>query len=263
MRISSRTLFMTITFCAVASCIIRSEFEFYKLRNELRSLSVDLFADDDNNFISFLLPSKGSYSARVGSLSPTVVTKLTEVSRITSLSIRRGATSSETELSLIASFKHLRELDLAGSQITNNDLKIVSKLRNLERLDLSNTQVGDEGLLHLRDLRLKRLCLNETRVTNEGIATISRYSHLEELEIMSSSITYIGLLQLENSRVSLSLRRVLVFQDYHNDAGQSELRSRLPFCRVDAFMEQRLPFSLWTERPSSFDAGDDPFVDRQ
>lgn len=253
---------MTITIFAIASWIIRQEFKFYKLKNELRTLSVDLFADDDDNFLSLLLPSKRSYSARIGSFSPTVASKLTEVGRITSLSVRQSATFSEKGLTLIASFKNLRELDLSGSQITNDDLKqIVSKFRNLERLDLSNTLVGDEGLQHLGDLRLKRLRVNETPVTNEGIAIISTFPQLEELDIMTSSITYIGLLQLEDSRASLSLRRVLVFRDYHNDAGQSELQSRLPRCRVDSFMEQQLPFSLLTERPSSFDMGDDPFAD--
>ncbi len=261
MRISTKSLFITITIFAIASWIIRQEFEFYKLKSELRSLSVNLFAVEDGGFISSLLPSKGSYSVRVGSLSPTVATKLTAVGRITSLSVRPSVTLSEAGLNLIASFKNLRELDLQGSQITDNDLQIVSKLRNLEGLNLSNTSVGDEGLRYLSDHRLKVLCLNETCVTNAGIATISRYSHLEELEIMTSNITYIGLLQLENSRASLTLRRVLVFKDYHNDAGQSELQSRLPHCRVDTFLEQLLPFSLLTERPSSFGTGDDPFAD--
>lgn len=62
------------------------------------------------------------------------------------------------------------DLDLNGSNITDDDLVVLQALTNLRHLDLSHTEVTDAGLLHLQTLStLRWLVLSGSRVTDEGV----------------------------------------------------------------------------------------------
>jgi len=65
------------------------------------------------------------------------------------------------------------DLDLNGSNITDDDLVALKSLTNLRKLDLSHTAVSNDGLLHLQSLpKLRRLELSGSRVTDEGVDRI-------------------------------------------------------------------------------------------
>lgn len=71
--------------------------------------------------------------------------------------------------------KQLRDLILAGTDVTDAGLRDLEKLEPLERLDLSDTGVSDAGLLHLICLRnLKELNLRGTHVTDQGVQRLER-----------------------------------------------------------------------------------------
>ena len=73
----------------------------------------------------------------------------------------------------IASLKTLRELDLAGTNVTDADLRLLTGLTRLEALDLMGTGIADAGLEAVTELRaLKTVSLARTRVTANGLADL-------------------------------------------------------------------------------------------
>ncbi|WP_095416445.1 leucine-rich repeat domain-containing protein [Thermogutta terrifontis] len=72
---------------------------------------------------------------------------------------------------LISSRKHLRELGLPNTKVTDKVAAWISELQCLEVLDLSNTAITDKALKELRGLtHLRVLNLAGTAVTDNGIA---------------------------------------------------------------------------------------------
>jgi hypothetical protein len=84
---------------------------------------------------------------------------------------RRRAT--DNDLALLIHFDRLRELSLAGADVTDAGLAHLTELKSLRQLNLRGTRITDIGLAHLEGLRnLERLDLRETRVTASGIAAL-------------------------------------------------------------------------------------------
>jgi MFS family permease len=66
-------------------------------------------------------------------------------------------------------FRDLTELDLSGSQVTDEVVAIVSQFPKLKSLDLSNTAITDQGI----ELIVSTLQLDHISVANTGISTQS------------------------------------------------------------------------------------------
>ncbi len=79
----------------------------------------------------------------------------------------------------------MRDLDLAGTQITDRGLEHLKDLVELERLTLDNTRITDRGLEHLKRLtKVVSVRLISTNVAGPGL------EHLEGMRNLQSSIPW-------------------------------------------------------------------------
>jgi hypothetical protein len=85
---------------------------------------------------------------------------------------RRGRASDQL-LAVIPRFNELRELSLAGANVTDAGLLHLTKLKALRRLSLRGTQVSDAGVSQLTRCDLLRwIDLRETCVTSAGVGLL-------------------------------------------------------------------------------------------
>ena len=104
-------------------------------------------------------------------------------------------------LSQIGHLKHLRQLNLAGTNTTDEMLAGIQNMRSLEELNLQRTAITDDGLKHLRRFhRLRHLNVSETRVTGVGFDYLDGLTHLEVLNLDGTPITSEGLASLQGLR---------------------------------------------------------------
>jgi hypothetical protein len=111
-----------------------------------------------------------------------------------------------SNLASLRSFSGLRDLDLAGTDMTDQDLAKLRGFTNLRSLNLGSTWVTDVGLKELGKFkRLRGLNLNNTRVTFAGLTELS------------------GLIQL---------RRLFLYDTTAPDKGAAALKKALPKLRI-------------------------------
>ncbi len=83
--------------------------------------------------------------------------------------VRLPKTAGDEAVALVAQIpkpEEIKELNLAGTQITDEGLKPLEKLTGLEILDISDTGITNEGLKYLEPLqKLKSLKIGNTKVT--------------------------------------------------------------------------------------------------
>ena len=81
------------------------------------------------------------------------------------------------------------ELQLRGSQITDDTISVLRDVQNVMDIDLSSTGVSDRGLRHLAALHhLKSLWIDESVLTDVGIRNIANIASLRRLSIMGTKI---------------------------------------------------------------------------
>mgnify|MGYP003994451721 FL=1 len=69
--------------------------------------------------------------------------------------------------------RELLDVNLDGTDITDEDLECMNGLTNIRSLHLSNTKITDDGLRHLRGLKsLGSLYLDGTHTTDEGVKNV-------------------------------------------------------------------------------------------
>lgn len=96
----------------------------------------------------------------------------------------------DADLECLDGFTNLRELNLFGTQVTNDGLQHVGGQTNLRKLWLSETRVTDDGLEHLRGLtELQSLDLAGTRVTDTGLNHVKGLISLQWLNLYQTEIT--------------------------------------------------------------------------
>ena len=77
---------------------------------------------------------------------------------------------------LIDGLPNLEQIQLSGSNITDDQLRVVSSARHLRGIGLDDTAITDEGLKHLEGLpMLETIQAEGTSITDEAIErTIGR-----------------------------------------------------------------------------------------
>ena len=90
----------------------------------------------------------------------------------------------DEEMQYLDQLPALRELHLAGTQITNAGMAHVARLSQLEELYLAKTSVGDAGLAHVAGLaRLRAINLYGTQITTAGLEHLMGLAELRMLMI--------------------------------------------------------------------------------
>ena len=108
--------------------------------------------------------------------------------RVFSVSLRDTA-ATDRDLELLRSLPHIRNLDLARTNITDKGLEIVGRQSQLRSLTLLGPKFGDDGVSHLRHLRLERLSLWKTTVTDRGVRHLREMTTLQNLVLDETRIT--------------------------------------------------------------------------
>jgi Leucine-rich repeat (LRR) protein len=110
-----------------------------------------------------------SYLTAQGKVNNDLLVPLEELTRLANLNLR-GTEVTDDGLPHFANQKTLVRLHLEKTKITDKGLQHLKGLENLEYLNLYGTEIGDAGLAHLEGLKkLKSLYLWQTKVTDEGV----------------------------------------------------------------------------------------------
>ena len=116
-------------------------------------------------------------------------------------------------------------------RVDDEALRQVGELRHLTELDLDRTPITDKGLAFLQRLdKLRRLGLRGTRITSDGLKQLEALSALEELQLAScGKVTDAAIPTLKRF---VKLRRLGVHGTGLTPAGIESLRAALPDCEV-------------------------------
>jgi len=144
----------------------------------------------------------------------------------------RGTDITDEELVHLKELKTLRSLSLSGTKITDEGLAEIGELTHLEELYLTNTQVTDNGLEHLKKLeKLGLLFVGETKITDSGLDHLTpALKNLDTVDLShNSKITDVGLVRVRKFKKldALNLRRTDVSQH-----GVAVLQKALPNCLI-------------------------------
>ena len=104
-------------------------------------------------------------------------------------------------------WKHLENLVLGDTLITNEGLERVGDCRNLKGLDLSGTAITDEGLVQLRELsHLQTLTLGRTDISGTGLAHLQELSNLQLVFLNGAKLTSDGIAHIAGLKHLKSVR---------------------------------------------------------
>lgn len=103
-------------------------------------------------------------------------------------------------LDIIATAKHIKNIDFLGSTISNEHLNKLSKL-NLNRITLTNSNFDDLGAQKLAQVQSIRIIkANGTLISNRGLAYLKKLKNLFQLKIENTNIDINGVRNLCQSK---------------------------------------------------------------
>lgn len=132
----------------------------------------------------------------------------------------------------------LQNVFAEGTRVTGAGLKSLREMKSLNELDLADTQVGDEGLVHLRGLRLRWLRLAGTEVTDDGLDYLKELPGLEWLSLSGTKVTDAGLLKLA---AFPRLRTLHIKGERVTTQGIAALREAMPHLSVNPVDDPEMP----------------------
>lgn len=116
------------------------------------------------------------------------------------LSIRAKNANDDDLRALVPVKANVVELNLGGSDVTNDGLEIVGQMTNLTHLHLNNTTTTDAGVTHLADLyQLEYLNLFGTAVTDESLLVLRRLKGLKNIFLWETNVTEEAIASLRKS----------------------------------------------------------------
>lgn len=102
----------------------------------------------------------------------------------------QGTQISDESLGQIKNIDSLRTLDLTGTKISDRGLSFIGRMKNLEVLLLNGTQVTDNGVANLAATpKLCRIGLRDTKVSGVGLQRMGGNRSLRYLDIMNTDVT--------------------------------------------------------------------------
>jgi hypothetical protein len=145
-----------------------------------------------------------------------------------------GTEFTDDGVSWLGKLKALRKLWLSGTGVTNEGVKGLAVAGGLELVALDHLPLTDEAIGHLaRNRRLKELSLNDTRVACADKSAWSNLVRLERVGLQKTNITDAALMNLAPLK---TLRLVDATRNCPNVslAGAAALERELPGARVVA-----------------------------
>jgi Leucine-rich repeat (LRR) protein len=150
------------------------------------------------------LPGQPVVSIRVGGdpqITDAELKKLTVFKELRRLDMGLCRAVTGTGFAEVKKFKHLEELNLLGTSITDAALAdLLKELKELRTLRLSFTNISDAGLVGvLPDLKnLRMLELEETKITDRCLKQVGQLNDLKSLGLENTRITDVGLQDLKD-----------------------------------------------------------------
>ena len=118
-----------------------------------------------------------------------------------------GNTLSSNRLVNLESCEKLTQLFACRCRFDLETLNQLSRITTLEELDLTGTDLTDQGLLELAVLpSLKILSLGRTEISDAGIAHLSQFKNLESVDLTGTAVTAAGLSRLKAAMPKLIIR---------------------------------------------------------
>lgn len=108
----------------------------------------------------------------------------------------KGTNISDEGLKNINYLSELIELKLDGTNITSKGVKNLLNLGNLDLLSMNDTEITDRAIRYLSKLSIMNLSLRNTNITNDSIEYFCRIRDLEELDIRGTLIDERGVIEL-------------------------------------------------------------------
>jgi internalin A len=117
--------------------------------------------------------------------------------------------------------KPVIKVDLHKTTLSDADLAVLAAFPDLQTLDLRLTRIGDEGVLHLKNLKkLRFLNLFRSQLTDTGLTYLSGMIELETLLIGGTRVSDKGMAHLKSFKM---LKKVSLFDTQVGDAGLDQL----------------------------------------
>lgn len=98
-------------------------------------------------------------------------------------SLSYGAERLQACLARLVDCPYVESLEFESCDVSDDDLEVIRQLKHLKRLNLRGTDVSDQGIGAIVDLPLECLLLGYTGVGDEACRHIGEMSQLKELEL--------------------------------------------------------------------------------
>lgn len=132
----------------------------------------------------------------------------------------------DEDLPLLAQAAGLRQLSLAGTQISDRGAEVLGGLTRLTHLNLARTAIGNATLAALARLgELRELNLEQTQVTDPGLTRLTSLRKLERLYLSDTQVTDVGIERLAELP---ALRHLALHGTALSEAGHAALKAAVP-----------------------------------
>jgi hypothetical protein len=147
-----------------------------------------------------------------------------------SASLRATAEKPDPKVfTLLRDVTNLRELNLAGVQLTEADLAQLAGLANLRVLHLEKTPTTDAMLAHLKGLKnLTYLNIYGTQVTDAGLPQLKDLTNLKSLYVFETKVTDAGIAALKTALPNVQIVKGWTAEDAAKLAAKAEEKKPAP-----------------------------------
>lgn len=212
----------------------------------IASISVRL-CDLDDPYESWGPYGPGGKAVRIRRWKPENIERLAphlaQLPQITQLNFRASPLPPGVLPKLVRGLNRLEYVGLADTNVAAADIAALARHVSLTNLDLSGTEVTDEALEHLTGLtELKLLRLENTRITDAGLVHLAELRNLEVVDLGLTRVSPRSIPLLAKWQLS---KQVLVPAEWPQ-AAVEELRGQLP-----ARCEARHTMFRFADRPGA------------
>ncbi len=163
--------------------------------------SLDVSGQEIDSFLAGIKSWSGLGGVGIkGDVSDEGLAVLDGMAGIWALSVNDCPRITDEGLRHVGKLKELEFLSLQNCAIRGPGLRGLAGLTKLRKLDLYRNLIGDEGLRHLKRLKLEDLNLDSTGITDAGLVYLRGATNLRTLMIDDTQITDGGLVNLKGMK---------------------------------------------------------------